>query len=51
VIGFVNAIAIAKSGKFLLAGIGREHRLGRWFNIKVAKHGLLTVPLNLNLEI
>ena len=28
--GFVNGLAIASSGKFLLAGVGQEPRLGRW---------------------
>lgn len=39
--GFVNSIAVARTGKFLVAGIGQEPRLGRWARDKVARNGVL----------
>ena len=39
--GFVNSLHIAKSGKFLIAGMGQEPRLGRWARDAAAKNGLL----------
>lgn len=43
--GFVNAMAFAPSGKFLVAGIGQDHRLGRWQRIKKAKNGVRIILL------
>lgn len=45
--GFVNSLQFAKSGKFLVAGMGQEQRLGRWTRDGVAKNGLLIHQLNL----
>ncbi len=42
--GFVNAMAISRSGKFAIATTGREHRLGRW-NVIKAKNALHYIPL------
>lgn len=42
--GFVNSIQIAPSGKFLVAGVGQEHKLGRWSRVK-AKNRVCIVPL------
>jgi len=39
--GFVNGLAIASSGKFLLAGVGQEPRLGRWGRDAGAKNGVV----------
>lgn len=49
-IGFVNSLKFATvidEKVFLLAGIGQEHRLGRWQKIKKAKNGwrLIELPL------
>ncbi|KAK4782407.1 hypothetical protein SAY86_016509 [Trapa natans] len=38
--GFVNSLAFAKSGKFLVAGVGQEPRLGRWGRLKAATNGV-----------
>ena len=38
--GFVNALHIAKSGRFVLAGMGQEPRLGRWARDGSARNGL-----------
>uniref|UniRef100_A0A8C7TWR2 U3 small nucleolar RNA-interacting protein 2 n=1 Tax=Oncorhynchus mykiss TaxID=8022 RepID=A0A8C7TWR2_ONCMY len=45
VIGFVNSLKFSSSGKFLVAGVGQEHRLGRWWRLKEAKNGLYIIPL------
>uniref|UniRef100_A0A7N0SVQ8 Uncharacterized protein n=1 Tax=Kalanchoe fedtschenkoi TaxID=63787 RepID=A0A7N0SVQ8_KALFE len=39
-VGFVNSLAFAKSGKFLLAGVGQEPRLGRWGLVPAAQNGV-----------
>ncbi|GFP78813.1 U3 small nucleolar RNA-interacting protein 2 [Phtheirospermum japonicum] len=49
--GFVNSLAFAKSGKFLIAGVGQEPRLGRWGRVADAKNGVLLHPLKLELVI
>ncbi|KAL2927457.1 hypothetical protein RDABS01_019788 [Bienertia sinuspersici] len=38
--GYVNSMAIAKSGRFLVAGVGQEPRLGRWDRISAARNGV-----------
>ncbi|KAH7301497.1 hypothetical protein KP509_23G029700 [Ceratopteris richardii] len=40
-IGFVNSLAFAKSGQFLIAGVGQEPRLGRWGRNPHAKNGVI----------
>ncbi|XP_024534000.1 U3 snoRNP-associated protein-like EMB2271 [Selaginella moellendorffii] len=45
--GFVNALAFARSGRFLLAGVGQEPRLGRWARNSQAKNGVLVHKLEL----
>ncbi|KAL3833707.1 hypothetical protein ACJIZ3_008443 [Penstemon smallii] len=47
-VGFVNSLAIAKSGKFLVAGVGQEPRLGRWGRIPEARNGVALYPLELS---
>lgn len=44
-VGFVNGLAVATSGRFLVAAVGQEHRLGRWFRIPEARNSLCVVPL------
>lgn len=39
--GFVNALAVAASGRFVLAGVGQEPRLGRWSRDAGARNGVL----------
>jgi ribosomal RNA-processing protein 9 len=39
--GFVNGLAIARSGKFLVAAVGQEPRLGRWARDGKARNGAL----------
>lgn len=33
------------SGKYLLAGVGQEHRLGRWNRMPSAKNGIALIKL------
>jgi len=42
--GCVNDIRITNSG-YLVAAIGQEHRLGRWFRIKEARNRVLVVKI------
>lgn len=43
--GYVNALVFDNKARFLLAGIGQEHRLGRWERLKSAKNGLAIIAL------
>jgi len=36
--GFINSLCFNKEGTFLLAGIGQEHKLGRWSKIQGVKN-------------
>jgi ribosomal RNA-processing protein 9 len=45
--GFVNALALARSGRFLVAGLGQEPRMGRWLRDGAARNGVLVAPLDL----
>ncbi|KAL5577372.1 hypothetical protein UlMin_019071 [Ulmus minor] len=47
-VGFVNSLAFAKSGGFLVAGVGQEPRLGRWGRISAAQNGVAIHSLNLS---
>ncbi|XP_066017060.1 U3 small nucleolar RNA-interacting protein 2-like isoform X1 [Pocillopora verrucosa] len=44
-VGFVNALAFSNNGNNLIAGIGQEHRLGRWWRLKKAKNCVCVIPL------
>ena len=43
--GFVNSLAFTPDGKSLVAGLGQEHRLGRWWRDKEAKNCVAVIPL------
>ncbi|CAM9572875.1 unnamed protein product [Ectocarpus fasciculatus] len=43
--GFVNGLAVSSTGKFLVAAVGQEHRLGRWEHQKKARNEICVVPL------
>mmetsp|Transcript_32532 Transcript_32532/g.52712 ORF Transcript_32532/g.52712 Transcript_32532/m.52712 type:complete len:470 (+) Transcript_32532:37-1446(+) len=45
VAGCVNGLAFAHSARFLVAGVGREHRLGRWNVNKEVKNGVHIIML------
>ena len=43
--GFVNALEFSSDCEYLIAGIGQEHRLGRWWKVKEAKNSVCVIPL------
>ncbi|KAM5125052.1 U3 small nucleolar RNA-interacting protein 2, partial [Mantella aurantiaca] len=43
-VGFVNCLQFSSTADFLIAGVGQEHRLGRWWRLKEAKNGLYIIP-------
>ena len=43
--GFVNDLRFTENGSYLLAAVGQEHKLGRWWRIKEAKNAILVIPL------
>jgi ribosomal RNA-processing protein 9 len=45
VTGFVNALMFTSDGKKLIAGIGKDHRLGRWSAVKSAVNSICIIPL------
>ncbi|KAG9284202.1 hypothetical protein G9A89_002863 [Geosiphon pyriformis] len=51
VIGFVNSLQFVntkKDGKiYLIAGVGQEHKFGRWQRIKAAKNGFRLIELTI----
>ncbi|KAK4768325.1 hypothetical protein SAY87_003466 [Trapa incisa] len=47
-VGFVNSLAFAKSGKFIVAGVGQEPRLGRWGRLRAATNGVSIHALKLS---
>ncbi|XP_055713477.1 U3 small nucleolar RNA-interacting protein 2 [Phlebotomus papatasi] len=42
--GFVNALAFTPDGNHLIAALGQEHRLGRWWRIAQAKNCIAVIP-------
>ncbi|XP_022915321.2 U3 small nucleolar RNA-interacting protein 2 [Onthophagus taurus] len=43
--GFVNSLNFTSDGKFLIAGVGPEHKLGRWNVLKSIKTAIVVIPL------
>jgi hypothetical protein len=41
--GFINALAVSPS--IIVAGLGREHRLGRWWSLKGNRNKIAIVKL------
>ncbi|KAF5927951.1 hypothetical protein HPG69_013781 [Diceros bicornis minor] len=44
-VGFINSLKFSSTGDFLVAGVGQEHRLGRWWRIKEARNSVCIIPL------
>lgn len=44
VTGFVNSLTFTSDGNSLIAGIGQEHRLGRWWRLKDGKNVIMVIP-------
>ena len=43
--GFINSLQVSASGRLLVAGIGKEHKMGRWWHIKEAKNQVIVARL------
>ncbi|XP_072754920.1 U3 small nucleolar RNA-interacting protein 2 [Anoplolepis gracilipes] len=43
--GFINALTFTPDGTQLIAGVGNEHRSGRWWRIPEAKNSIVIIPL------
>ena len=43
--GFVNGLRVARSARFLVAGVGQEPRLGRWARDSKARNGIAIIQL------
>ncbi|KAM9326620.1 U3 small nucleolar RNA-interacting protein 2 [Gastrophryne carolinensis] len=50
-VGFVNSMQFSSTAEFLVAGVGQEHRLGRWWRLKEARNGLYIIPLKRKLSL
>ena len=48
--GFVNSLKFSSNGEFLVAGIGQEHKLGRWWSDKSSKNSVVIIKLSINKE-
>ncbi|XP_041457872.1 U3 small nucleolar RNA-interacting protein 2-like isoform X1 [Lytechinus variegatus] len=44
--GFINSMQFSSDGTFLVAGVGQEHRLGRWWRLKEAKNSIAILKLH-----
>jgi len=45
--GFVNSLSVGCEGRLIVAGLGQEHRLGRWWREKDAKNRIGIYSLDL----
>lgn len=43
--GFINGLAFADKGNLLVAGLGQEHRLGRWWRTTDVRNGIAIIRL------
>ncbi|XP_012223162.1 U3 small nucleolar RNA-interacting protein 2 [Linepithema humile] len=43
--GFINSLAFTPDGNHLIAGVGTEHKNGRWWRIPEAKNATVIIPL------
>ena len=48
--GYVTALEFSNDGKYLVASISSDHKLGRWTQTVKHKPGILVIELNLNLS-
>ena len=44
--GFINSLDISPCGGWIVAGLGQEHRLGRWWSDKTARNKLAVIRVN-----
>ena len=45
--GFINDLRFSEDGKYLIAAVGQEHKLGRWSNKKSAKNSTVIIKLEI----
>ncbi|XP_034239703.1 U3 small nucleolar RNA-interacting protein 2 [Thrips palmi] len=43
--GFINGLAFTSDGRHLIAAVGQEHRLGRWWRDASVKNSVVVIPL------
>ncbi|GAB0091384.1 U3 small nucleolar RNA-interacting protein 2 [Sergentomyia squamirostris] len=43
-LGFINALEFSPDGEHLVAAVGQEHRLGRWFKKPQGKNCIVVIP-------
>ena len=43
--GFVNDLVFSSDGELLVAGVGQEHRFGRWWKERGVKNRVAIIPL------
>ncbi|XP_064632922.1 U3 small nucleolar RNA-interacting protein 2-like isoform X2 [Lineus longissimus] len=46
VVGFVNSLQFSPDGGLLIAGVGQEHKWGRWWRKPEAKNSVIVIKLN-----
>ena len=44
--GFINSLEMSACGGWIVAGLGQEHRLGRWWRDKKARNKLAIIRVN-----
>lgn len=43
--GCINSLTFTHDGKYLIAAVGKEHKLGRWYKVSAAKNSIAIIPL------
>lgn len=43
--GIITGLCFSRDGRYLLASVSQEHRLGRWWRYADARNGLAVIPL------
>lgn len=46
--GFVNSMSFTSDGSKLIVAVSKEHRMGRWTTVPVAKNCIMVLPLEKN---
>jgi ribosomal RNA-processing protein 9 len=49
--GYITSLDFSKNGKYLIAGVSSDHKLGRWTETLKAKPGITVIQLNLSLQV
>lgn len=43
--GIINGLEFSADGRLLVAAVGQEHRLGRWWRYARARNGIVVIPM------